>query len=117
MGIKINQGSDNNHRNQINQTNHSSDIMLQNNSILKSPIDKFWNNFRSGGISNPLTDIEQIELFMSGKKSTDSRITLRLPGFSGLKVPEPYRVKIAGPVPIFFGIRLLGGVRCPVAQW
>lgn len=34
--------------------------MLQNNSQLKSLIDKLWNNFWSGGISNPLTAIEQI---------------------------------------------------------
>lgn len=34
--------------------------MLQNNSTLKSLIDKLWNNFWSGGISNPLTAIEQI---------------------------------------------------------
>ena len=29
--------------------------MLQNNSTLKSLVDKLWNNFWSGGISNPLT--------------------------------------------------------------
>lgn len=34
--------------------------MLQNNSKLKSLIDKLWNQFWAGGISNPLTAIEQI---------------------------------------------------------
>jgi len=34
--------------------------MLQNNSELKSKIDQLWNKFWSGGISNPLTAIEQI---------------------------------------------------------
>jgi type I restriction enzyme M protein len=34
--------------------------MLHNNPALKSLIDKLWNKFWSGGISNPLTAIEQI---------------------------------------------------------
>jgi len=34
--------------------------MLQNNSNIKSLIAKLWQNFWSGGISNPLTAIEQI---------------------------------------------------------
>jgi len=34
--------------------------MLHNNPTLKSLIDKLWNKFWSGGISNPLTAIEQI---------------------------------------------------------
>ena len=34
--------------------------MLQNNSTLKSLIDKLWQNFWEGGIANPLTAIEQI---------------------------------------------------------
>lgn len=40
--------------------------MLQNNSVLKSKIDQLWDKFWSGGISNPLTAIEQITylLFM-----------------------------------------------------
>ncbi len=40
--------------------------MLQNNPKLKSLIDDLWNKFWSGGISNPLTAIEQITylLFM-----------------------------------------------------
>jgi hypothetical protein len=32
--------------------------MLQNDSTLKSLIDKLWQNFWEGGIANPLTAIE-----------------------------------------------------------
>jgi type I restriction enzyme M protein len=42
--------------------------MLQNNSTIKSLIDKLWNNFWSGGISNPLTAIEQITYLVSIRK-------------------------------------------------
>lgn len=42
--------------------------MLQNNSQLKSLIDKLWNNFWSGGISNPLTAIEQITYLIFMKR-------------------------------------------------
>lgn len=40
--------------------------MLQLNARLKALIDKLWNRFWSGGISNPLSAIEQITylLFM-----------------------------------------------------
>jgi len=31
--------------------------MLQNNSTLKSLIEKLWHNFLEGGIANPLTAI------------------------------------------------------------
>ena len=34
--------------------------MLQNNSTLKSLIDKLWQKFWESGIANPLTAIEQI---------------------------------------------------------
>lgn len=34
--------------------------MLQNNPTLKAKIDQLWNKFWAGGISNPLTAIEQI---------------------------------------------------------
>lgn len=49
--------------------------MLQNNSQLKSLIDKLWNNFWSGGISNPLTAIEQITylIFMKRLDELESR--------------------------------------------
>lgn len=45
--------------------------MLQNNAQLKSLIDKLWNNFWSGGISNPLTAIEQITYLIFMKRLDD----------------------------------------------
>lgn len=45
--------------------------MLQNNATLKSLIDKLWNNFWSGGISNPLTAIEQITYLIFMKRLDD----------------------------------------------
>jgi type I restriction enzyme M protein len=75
--------------------------MLQNNSELKSKIDQLWNKFWSGGISNPLTAIEQITylLFMkrldelelqhqSGAKFTGDKYTSK---FEGSWIPPEYR--------------------------
>ena len=45
--------------------------MLRNNAQLKSLIDKLWNNFWSGGISNPLTAIEQITYLIFMKRLDD----------------------------------------------
>nr|WP_321485584.1 N-6 DNA methylase [uncultured Draconibacterium sp.] len=45
--------------------------MLQNNSTLKSLIEKLWNNFWSGGIANPLTAIEQITYLLFMKRLDD----------------------------------------------
>jgi len=45
--------------------------MLQNNSNIKSLIEKLWNNFWSGGISNPLTAIEQITYLIFMKRLDD----------------------------------------------
>ncbi|KAA1267857.1 type I restriction-modification system subunit M [Leptospira interrogans] len=45
--------------------------MLHNNPQLKSLIDKLWNNFWSGGISNPLTAIEQITYLIFMKRLDD----------------------------------------------
>lgn len=42
--------------------------MLQNKPTLKALIDKLWNNFWSGGISNPLTAIEQITYLIFMKR-------------------------------------------------
>lgn len=42
--------------------------MLQNNPELKSKIDQLWNKFWSGGISNPLTAIEQITYLLFMKR-------------------------------------------------
>jgi len=45
--------------------------MVSFNSTLKSLIDKLWNNFWSGGISNPLTAIEQITYLIFMKRIDD----------------------------------------------
>jgi type I restriction enzyme M protein len=45
--------------------------LLQNNSALKSKIDQLWNKFWSGGISNPLTAIEQITYLLFMKRLDD----------------------------------------------
>ncbi len=42
--------------------------MLQNNPILVSKIDELWKKFWSGGISNPLTTIEQITYLLFMKR-------------------------------------------------
>jgi len=67
--------------------------MLQNNPELKSKINQLWNKFWAGGISNPLTAIEQITylLFMKRldeldqKKQADAEWT-----------GEPYKSKFEG---------------------
>lgn len=48
--------------------------MLQNNSQIKAQIDKLWNNFWSGGISNPLTAIEQITYLIFMKRLDDMEL-------------------------------------------
>jgi type I restriction enzyme M protein len=45
--------------------------VLQNNSALKSKIDQLWDKFWSGGISNPLTAIEQITYLLFMKRLDD----------------------------------------------
>lgn len=45
--------------------------MLQSNSALKNKIDQLWNKFWSGGISNPLTAIEQITYLLFMKRLDD----------------------------------------------
>ena len=78
--------------------------MLQNNPELKSKIDQLWNKFWSGGISNPLTAIEQITylLFMKRldeldqKKQADAEFTGEkyTSKFEGRWIPPEYRVKV-----------------------
>ncbi len=67
--------------------------MLQNNSTLKSLIDKLWNNFWSGGISNPLTAIEQITylIFMKRLDELEAKRE-RDAEFTG----EPYTSRFSG---------------------
>ncbi len=77
--------------------------MLQNNPELKSKIDQLWNKFWSGGISNPLTAIEQITylLFMKRldeldqKKQADAEWTGEpcTSRFEGIWIPPEYRDK------------------------
>lgn len=80
--------------------------MLQNNPELKGKIDQLWNKFWSGGISNPLTAIEQITylLFMKRldeldlKRQSDAEFTgEKYPSkFDGVWVPPEYRTKLNG---------------------
>ena len=77
--------------------------MLQNNPELKSKIDQLWNKFWSGGISNPLTAIEQITylLFMKrldeldSKNQADAEFTGEkfTSKFEGTWIPPEYRAK------------------------
>lgn len=80
--------------------------MLQNNPELKSKIDQLWNKFWSGGISNPLTAIEQITYLLFMKRLdeldqkrqadaewTDGEYTSK---FDGVWVPPEYRTKLSG---------------------
>lgn len=50
--------------------------MLQNNPILKALINSLWNTLWSGGISNPLTAIEQITYLLFMKRLDDMEIKL-----------------------------------------
>ena len=75
--------------------------MLQNNPELKNKIDQLWNKFWSGGISNPLTAIEQITylLFMKRldeldqKRQSDAEWTGEnyASKFEGSWIPPEYR--------------------------
>jgi type I restriction enzyme M protein len=77
--------------------------MLQNNPELKSKIGQLWNKFWAGGISNPLTAIEQITylLFMKRldeldqKKQADAEWTGEpyTSKFEGQWIPPEYRAK------------------------
>lgn len=67
--------------------------MLQNNTQIKSQIDKLWNNFWSGGISNPLTAIEQITYLIFMKRLDDMEIKReRETSFTG----EKYTSRFSG---------------------
>lgn len=77
--------------------------MLQNNPELKAKIDQLWNKFWSGGISNPLTAIEQITylLFMKRldeqdqKRQADAEWTGEryTSKFVGSWIPPEYRAR------------------------
>lgn len=67
--------------------------MLQNNPELKSIIDQLWNKFWSGGISNPLTAIEQITYLLFMKRLDE--IDLKQQS-DALWNDEPYTSKFSG---------------------
>lgn len=77
--------------------------MLQNNPELRSKIEQLWNKFWSGGISNPLTAIEQITylLFMKRldeqdlKRQADAEFTgdKYSSKFKGKWIPPEYRAR------------------------
>ena len=77
--------------------------MLQNNPELKSKIDQLWNKFWSGGISNPLTAIEQITYLLFMKRMDDQdqekQASAEWAGdtysskFEGMWIPPEYRDK------------------------
>src|SRR5512136_1762667 len=67
--------------------------MLQHNSALKGKIDQLWNKFWAGGISNPLTAIEQITYLLFMKRLDDLDIKKKADAeFTG----EKYTSKFAG---------------------
>ncbi|ESS71668.1 type I restriction enzyme EcoEI M protein HsdM [Methyloglobulus morosus KoM1] len=78
--------------------------MLQNNPTLKSKIDQLWNKFWSGGISNPLTAIEQITYLLFMKRLDDLDLKQQADAeftgdsftsrFSGEWIPSEHRDKI-----------------------
>jgi type I restriction enzyme M protein len=78
--------------------------MLQNNAELKSKIDQLWNKFWSGGISNPLTVIEQITYLLFMKKLDENDLNKQADAeftgekytskFEGTWVPPEYRTTI-----------------------
>lgn len=67
--------------------------LLSNNSTIKSKIDDLWQKFWSGGISNPLTAIEQITYLLFMKKLDENDLEeLSRSEFSG----DPYTSKFEG---------------------
>jgi type I restriction enzyme M protein len=72
--------------------------MLQNNSNLKSKIDQLWNKFWSGGISNPLTAIEQITYLLFLKRLDDLDLKRMSDAeFTGEKYTSKFAGKFALP--------------------
>lgn len=77
--------------------------MLQNNPELKSKIDQLWDKFWAGGISNPLTAIEQITYLLFMKRLDDLDLKKQADAewagekytskFSGMWIPPEYRDK------------------------
>lgn len=67
--------------------------MLQNNPELRGKIEQLWNKFWSGGISNPLTAIEQITYLLFMKRLDELDLKRQSDAeFTG----EPYQSKFVG---------------------
>jgi type I restriction enzyme M protein len=72
--------------------------MLQNNSSLKSLIEKLWQNFWEGGIANPLTAIEQITYLLFMKRLDDLETKReRDADFTGEKYTSRFKGKFIVP--------------------
>jgi type I restriction enzyme M protein len=72
--------------------------MLQNNSALKSLIEKLWQNFWEGGIANPLTAIEQITYLLFMKRLDDLETKReRDADFTGEKYTSRFKGKFIVP--------------------
>jgi type I restriction enzyme M protein len=72
--------------------------MLQNNTQLKSLIDKLWQNFWEGGIANPLTAIEQITYLIFMKRLDDLEARReRDAEFTGEKYTSRFKGKFKVP--------------------
>ncbi|MBO1926204.1 N-6 DNA methylase [Thiomicrorhabdus sp. 6S2-11] len=77
--------------------------MLQNNPELKTKIDQLWNKFWSGGISNPLTAIEQITYLLFMKRLDEQDLKRQADAewmdesytskFEGQWIPPEYRAR------------------------
>ncbi|MCL1091506.1 type I restriction-modification system subunit M N-terminal domain-containing protein [Shewanella profunda] len=77
--------------------------MLQNNPELKSKIEQLWNKFWSGGISNPLTAIEQITYLLFMKRLDELDLKRQydaawvdekyISKFDGTWIPPEYRAR------------------------
>ncbi len=79
--------------------------MLQNNSTLKSLIDKLWNNFWSGGISNPLTAIERITYLIFMKRLDDLEAKReRDAEFTGENYTSRFEGKFSIPLTLSFQV-------------
>ncbi|QQX81688.1 N-6 DNA methylase [Shewanella sp. KX20019] len=67
--------------------------MLQHNAELKSKINQLWDKFWSGGISNPLTAIEQITYLLFMKRLDELDLKKQL---DAEWTDEPYKSKFEG---------------------
>jgi type I restriction enzyme M protein len=68
--------------------------MLQHNPELKSQIDQLWDKFWAGGISNPLTAIEQITYLLFMKRLDELDLNLQS---DAEFTKESYTSKFEGP--------------------